>query len=73
MFSIIASRVPRGWTICRGLQTEHQDGTKECSLAGKCLGIEELHGAWRLCCAPQDADATDAVPADCALCGPPSS
>ena len=32
MFSIIASRVPAGWPICRGLQTEHENGARECSL-----------------------------------------
>lgn len=66
MFSIIASRVPAVWLICRGLQTEHQDGSRECSLGPRCQGAEELHGSWRLCCAPQD----DAADRDCTLCSP---
>jgi hypothetical protein len=49
MFSIIASRVPAGWRICRGLQTEHEDGARECSLGADCAGADELHASWRCC------------------------
>jgi hypothetical protein len=66
VFSIVASRVPAGWSICGGLQTEHQDGTTECSRSEGCLGADELHAAWRLCFNGEDA----ASPSDCVTCGP---
>jgi len=52
MFSIIASRVPAGWPICRGLQTEHENGARECSLGAACLGVDELHASWSCCFIP---------------------
>ncbi len=66
VFSIVASRVPAGWSICGGLQTEHQDGTTECSRGEDCLGASKLHAAWRLC-----FDGHDAVRSPhCVTCGP---
>jgi hypothetical protein len=58
MFSIIASRVPAGWRICRGLQTEHENGTRECSLGAVCLGADELHASWRCCFITSGAERT---------------
>jgi hypothetical protein len=66
MFSIVASRVPAGWLICPGLQTEHQDGARECSRGQSCLGESELHASWRSCSVDEDG----AAPLDCATCGP---
>ncbi len=66
MFSIIASRVPTGWPICRGLQTEHEGGARECSLGPGCLGVDELHASWRCCFIPAGAE----EPHECAMCGP---
>lgn len=66
MFSIVASRVPAGWSICGGLQTEHQNGTTECSRNVSCLGADELHAAWRLCFDGPEAAATS----QCTTCGP---
>jgi len=66
MFSIIASRVPAGWAICRGLQTEHASGARECSLGAACLGAEELHASWRCCFIPGATEQRN----ECAMCGP---
>ena len=66
MFSIIASRVPTDWLICRGLQTEHENGARECSLGAGCLGADELHASWRCCFIAGGAE----QPHECAMCGP---
>jgi hypothetical protein len=66
MFSIVASRVPAGWPICGGLQTEHQDGSTECSRGAACIGAAELHAAWRSCHVAHG----DAESPPCSTCGP---